>query len=369
MLQPTRFVSTTASLLFAEETELARFATILDDATLITGPERAEILQLLGVSWIESLTVDGRRRRTSGATATTLESVGILPTSSIKLFGADARLWFTCATTCPTRPTSCSTPCPTTCASMSSERPRSSQPPRATRGRGSRAGAGRQRRGRTLAAAAQPRQRRDRAARNVEVSVRAEWETFGVIALSISSAACVMLGVVRTILRARARASDASTRWVRPSGVRERHRARERDHRGRHDRLAPDRARSLDRAGRRDRSVGSGAADAFAIANQLPNNIYAIISAGLLTAVIVPQIVKAASHADGGRAFISKLFTLGTVGAAGHGGARDGRRTLARAAVRAPTSRRSSRRSRPRSRTGACRRSSSTACTRSSARP
>ncbi|MET0736115.1 MAG: murein biosynthesis integral membrane protein MurJ [Microbacterium sp.] len=60
-------------------------------------------------------------------------------------------------------------------------------------------------------------------------------------------------------------------------------------------------------------SVGSGAADAFAIANQLPNNIYAIISAGLLSAVVVPQIVKAASHDDGGSAFVSKLFTLGTV--------------------------------------------------------
>lgn len=57
----------------------------------------------------------------------------------------------------------------------------------------------------------------------------------------------------------------------------------------------------------------TGAGNAFATANQLPNNIYAIISTGLLTAVIVPQIVKSASHEDGGRGFISKLFTLGTV--------------------------------------------------------
>ena len=55
------------------------------------------------------------------------------------------------------------------------------------------------------------------------------------------------------------------------------------------------------------------AGNAFAIANQLPNNIYAIISTGLLSAVVVPQIVKAAAHDDGGRAFVSKLFTLGTV--------------------------------------------------------
>jgi putative peptidoglycan lipid II flippase len=57
----------------------------------------------------------------------------------------------------------------------------------------------------------------------------------------------------------------------------------------------------------------SAGGNAFAIANQLPNNIYAIISTGLLSAVVVPQIVKAAAHDDGGRAFVSKLFTLGTV--------------------------------------------------------
>ncbi|MCP2638317.1 murein biosynthesis integral membrane protein MurJ [Microbacterium sp. HD4P20] len=61
-------------------------------------------------------------------------------------------------------------------------------------------------------------------------------------------------------------------------------------------------------------SVNSGAADAFAVANQLPNNIYAIISAGLLSAVVVPQIVKAAAHHDGGSAFVSKLVTLGVAG-------------------------------------------------------
>jgi len=57
----------------------------------------------------------------------------------------------------------------------------------------------------------------------------------------------------------------------------------------------------------------SSAGNAFAIANQLPNNIYAIISTGLLSAIVVPQIVKAAAHDDGGRAFVSKLFTLGAV--------------------------------------------------------
>jgi putative peptidoglycan lipid II flippase len=59
-------------------------------------------------------------------------------------------------------------------------------------------------------------------------------------------------------------------------------------------------------------SIG-GAGDAFGVANQLPNNVFTIIQTGILTAVIIPQIVKAGAHSDGGRAYISKLFTLGTV--------------------------------------------------------
>ena len=55
------------------------------------------------------------------------------------------------------------------------------------------------------------------------------------------------------------------------------------------------------------------APDAFTVANTLPNTIFAIISTGILTAVIVPQIVRVSADPDGGRAFISKLFTLGTV--------------------------------------------------------
>ncbi|WP_149083988.1 MULTISPECIES: murein biosynthesis integral membrane protein MurJ [Microbacterium] len=60
-------------------------------------------------------------------------------------------------------------------------------------------------------------------------------------------------------------------------------------------------------------AVGSEAADAFTFANTLPNSVFSLISVGVLTAVIVPQIVKATADADGGNAFISKLFTLGTV--------------------------------------------------------
>ncbi len=60
-------------------------------------------------------------------------------------------------------------------------------------------------------------------------------------------------------------------------------------------------------------SLATDAGNAFAIANQLPNNIFALVSSGLFAGILVPQIIKAARHRDGGSAFVSKLITLGVV--------------------------------------------------------
>jgi putative peptidoglycan lipid II flippase len=51
--------------------------------------------------------------------------------------------------------------------------------------------------------------------------------------------------------------------------------------------------------------------NAFALANQLPTYVYAIVAGGLLSAVLVPHIVRAATQADGGQAFVNRLVTLG----------------------------------------------------------
>lgn len=59
-------------------------------------------------------------------------------------------------------------------------------------------------------------------------------------------------------------------------------------------------------------SYGTGA-NTFALANQLPNNIYAIIAGGLLSAVFVPAIVRASLHDDGGQRFVNRLVTIGIV--------------------------------------------------------
>lgn len=55
----------------------------------------------------------------------------------------------------------------------------------------------------------------------------------------------------------------------------------------------------------------SQAAEAFGLANQLPNNVYALVAGGVMSAVLVPQIVKASKGADGGQGYISKILTLG----------------------------------------------------------
>lgn len=51
-------------------------------------------------------------------------------------------------------------------------------------------------------------------------------------------------------------------------------------------------------------------ADAFQIANTLPNQFYALLAGGVLNAVLVPQIIKSQAHADGGQGFTDSLITL-----------------------------------------------------------
>ena len=59
--------------------------------------------------------------------------------------------------------------------------------------------------------------------------------------------------------------------------------------------------------------VGSASADAFAIANQLPTSIYQLTVGGLLSAVLVPQIVRSSRDPDGGARYINKIITLGVL--------------------------------------------------------
>jgi putative peptidoglycan lipid II flippase len=56
------------------------------------------------------------------------------------------------------------------------------------------------------------------------------------------------------------------------------------------------------------------AQDTFTTANTVPNQIYNLIAGGLLNAVLVPQIVRATRHEDGGQAFLDRLLTLSIAG-------------------------------------------------------
>jgi putative peptidoglycan lipid II flippase len=56
--------------------------------------------------------------------------------------------------------------------------------------------------------------------------------------------------------------------------------------------------------------VSSKSADAFGVANQLPNTLYVIIAGGVLSAILVPSIVRSIVHADGGRSYVNKLLTI-----------------------------------------------------------
>lgn len=50
--------------------------------------------------------------------------------------------------------------------------------------------------------------------------------------------------------------------------------------------------------------------DAFQAANTLPNVIFNLLSAGVLNAILIPQIVKAMKRKDGGREFVDRLLTV-----------------------------------------------------------
>lgn len=113
-------------------------------------------------------------------------------------------------------------------------------------------------------------------------------------------------------------------------------------------------------------------ADLFTIANTLPNMVYILLAGGVFNAVLVPQLVRAQAGEDGGAAYTNRVITLAALFLGGV--------TIVLVAVARgssgststrPTSTPTGRPTSPRSSTspaGACRRSSSTACSCWSAR-
>lgn len=58
--------------------------------------------------------------------------------------------------------------------------------------------------------------------------------------------------------------------------------------------------------------VNAGAANAYEVANKIPNALFAIMAAGVFNAVLVPQIVRAFQR-EGGKRTVDRILTLGGV--------------------------------------------------------
>src|SRR5699024_12237831 len=56
--------------------------------------------------------------------------------------------------------------------------------------------------------------------------------------------------------------------------------------------------------------VNAVQADAFDVANKVPNTLYMLLAGGVVNAVLVSQIVRASKQKDGGEDFTNRLLTL-----------------------------------------------------------
>ncbi|MFH8252850.1 DUF6049 family protein [Microbacterium sp. B2969] len=209
-----------ASALVSDEDALGQFATILDNPNTITGPERAEILQLLGNEW--RATPDGWTAALAShreESATTLDSVGILRASPIQLItsGAVIPVWVRNDLPYPVNVTLFATPDDlrlevqrtTQVVAQPQSNTRVEVPVQAQIGSGD-VTIALELRSPTGVLIGDPQTR--------EVHVRADWEGIGIIVLAVLAVLFVAVGVVRTVLRRRARRkTDATTEPAEPT--------------------------------------------------------------------------------------------------------------------------------------------------------
>ncbi|WP_438354813.1 DUF6049 family protein [Microbacterium sp. CJ88] len=203
-----------ASALLAEEEQLAPLSTVLTDPTQLTGPARAELLQLLGNGWREkpgdwSTALEAHRTSTAG----TLTAVSILDPTPVNLAGSGASLgvWVRNDLPYPVSVTLVTSPSDprltvqrrTTVTAAANSNTRVKVPVEARVGNGEV----------TLRLQLEsPTGATVGPVRSMPVSVRAEWEGLGIALLSTLVGALVLFGLIRTVLRRRkSRRADAST--------------------------------------------------------------------------------------------------------------------------------------------------------------
>lgn len=203
--------------LMAGADQIAAFATVLDDPTLLTGAERATILQIMGVAWIghpdawRQALADHRQK-----TAQTLSSVSIVQPTSVNLLSSDATLpvWIHNDLPYPVNVILVSSPdslrlsveretAVTASAALASGASNTSVkvPVRARIANGE------------VRIALSLRSHAGVAvggAQAMDVNVRAEWEKYGLVLLGVLVAGFLTAGVIRTVRRRRRRAAAAA---------------------------------------------------------------------------------------------------------------------------------------------------------------
>lgn len=193
--------------LLAGEREITAFATVLDDPTVLTGRERAEILQLLGLGW--SANTAGWTEALAAhhaQTATTVDSVDILPTVPIQQVssGSDIPVWIRNDLPYPVTVIVHARPddLRLEVAESTQVSVGPSQSLRATLAVQSRIGSGTVHMDLFLTSDTGVRVGDGQ---QLEINVRADWETIGLVILAILGGGFLTVGIIRTVLRLRRR--------------------------------------------------------------------------------------------------------------------------------------------------------------------
>lgn len=193
------------------ETDLAQFATVLENPAVLLAPERGDILQLIGNGWLPQRGAWNHAVATHRAeTAATLRAVEIVPSPDINLLGSSAPLSFSVRNALPwparlvllTEPNDLRLVVKDRIELVAGENQttRVDVPVEARVANGE-SSLGLQLRSPTMVPIGDPV--------TIAVAVRAEWETVGIVVMSVLVGGLLVLGVIRTVLRLRRRRQPA----------------------------------------------------------------------------------------------------------------------------------------------------------------
>ena len=199
--------------LTARESELRSFATILEDPSVLTDPERAEILSLISNAWTPfpteaQLALD----RHEADTRATLNSVQIARPSEITLLASNAALAFSVRNDLPWPVSVVLVARPgdpriivqtTTIVDLGPAQTARVQVPVEARVGSGESTLTLQLRSPSMIAVSDPVP--------VAIAVRAEWESVGIIVMAVLVGGLLVLGIVRTVRKIRSRSPEATT--------------------------------------------------------------------------------------------------------------------------------------------------------------